>query len=212
MNFKTLPSKLVILYLLATLLTSCASSSIISVVKSPAEHPYSSMMVVFVTGDSFKGFTEENYNNNVRGNFNNISYLKFREQLEKSLERNIGAGGFPRIVKSSEAFLPDEDYTYSQFLNKVKSSGSEAILVINLDGYWTSSKYVTTYYENSAVTDEREEPNSSYNVYLYDVNELAEYQWISEIVVNGIYAGYDTLNNYFSRRVAKRLRKDNFIH
>ncbi len=212
MRFTTLPQRFVILYLLATLLTSCASSSITSIVKSPTVRPYSSMMLVFTTGDTFKGLTEDNYNNYVRGNFNDISYLKFRKQLEKSLVRNMSEGGFPRIIKSSEAFLPDEDYTYEQFQNKVSGSGCEVILVINLNSYWTSSKYVTSYYENSAVTDEREEPNSSYNVYLYDANDLEEYKWISEIVVNGIYAGYDTLNNYFSRRVANRLRKDNFIH
>ncbi|MBS2211582.1 hypothetical protein KEM09_09225 [Carboxylicivirga mesophila] len=212
MNCNTLPQRLVILYLLAVLLTSCASSSITSIVKSPAQRPYSSMMLVFTTGNNFKGFTEGNYNNNVRSNFNDISYLKFRKQLEKSLERNISPGGFPRIIKSTEAFLPDEDYTYEQFKNQLKRSGCEAILVVNLGDYWTSSKYVTTYYENSSVTNEREEPNSSYNVYLYDVNDLDNYKWISEIVVNGIYAGYDTLNNYLSRRVAKRLRKDHFIH
>jgi hypothetical protein len=212
MSFKTLPQRLVILFFLAVLLTSCASSSITSVVKSQGERPYSSIFVVFTTGNNFKGLTEDNYNTHVRHNFNDISYLKFRKQLEKSLERNMSNGYFPRIIKSSEVFLPDEEYTYEQFQDKVKRSGCEAILLVNLDDYWTTSDYVTTYYENTAVTKEREEPNSSYNVYLYDVNDLEEYKWISEIVVEGVYAGYDTLNNYFSRRVANRLRKDNFIH
>jgi len=212
MKCSFITTRLLILLFIAILFTSCATSYITSVVKSQPEHPYSSIMLVCISGNSFKGFTEENFNRYVQNNFNNVRHLKFRKQLEKALDRNLAPNGFPRIIKSSDVFKADETYTYEEFMAKVKRSGCEALLMINLKNYWYTTDYVTTHYQHSSVTREDDEPNSSYDTYLYDVGDLENYKWIGQITVEGIYAGYDTLNNYLARRVANKLRKEKMIY
>lgn len=77
---------------------------------------------------------------------------------------------------------------------------------------WHTSSYVTTHYKHSTITRETYEPNSTYYTYLYDVKNLDEYVWIGKVNVHGIYAGYDTLNNYFARMISGKLRQEKYIY
>jgi len=195
------------------ILTSCATSSITSVSKLQTERPFSGIMVVCIqTEDEFRAFNAESYSTYVYRQFNSFDDMKVREHLEKSLAYYMAPEGFPRVLKASDAFNVDEDYSYEQFLAKVKRSGVEALLVVNMSNYWYTSSYVSTHYEHSTVTRETSEPNSTYYAYLYDVKNLDEYVWIGKVNVHGIYAGYDTLNNYFARKISGQLRHEKYIY
>ena len=55
-------------------------------------------------------------------------------------------------------------------------------------------------------------PNAGFNNYLYDVESNA-LVWKSNVVVWGSgLAGFDTLNNTLSRRISRKLQKENYIY
>lgn len=201
------------LFFLVTLfLHSCASMDITSVPKSQPERPFSRVMIVCIeTSDEMSQLDAPYFDENIRKKFNDIASLKFRTQLERTVDRNLGRNGFPEIIKSSEVFKVDEDYSFEQFYSEVKKTGAEAVLFINLRNYWMSDKYVTSHYENTSVTTNESEPNSSYYAYLYSFEDLQKYAWVGKINVSGIWAGYDTLNNYLARGIARMLRKEKYI-
>lgn len=204
--------KIVYLSIIALLLNACASMDITSVPKNPSQHPFSKIMVVCVeTSDDLKQLNSEIFDSHIRGQFNDIENLKFRNQLERTLQRNLGRYGLPKVIKSSEIFNVDQDYTYEQFCDEIGKTGAEAVLLINTRNYWFSSRYVTTHYNHSSVTNEETEPNSTYYAYLYPASDLENYLWIGRINVSGIWAGYDTLNNYLARGVTRMMRKENYI-
>ena len=83
----------------------------------------------------------------------------------------------------------------------------DAVLVVNLTGYWQSSN--TSFYNGRPY--QNIEPNAAYNCYLIDVETLKPC-WMARTVVNGIWAGFDTLNNRMSQRVTNKLRQERFIY
>ncbi len=200
-------------FLVALFLHSCASINITSVPKSHPERPFSRIAIVCIeTSNDMKLLDASYFDANVRGNFNDVDNLKFRAQLERTVARNLGTNGYPQIIKSSEIFKVDEDYSFEQFYSEIEKTGAEAVLFINLRDYWMSTKYVTSHYENMSVTRDESEPNSSYYAYLYPVNDFQKYIWVGKINVSGIWAGYDTLNNYLARGIARMLSKEKYIY
>lgn len=185
---------------------------ITSVPKSQPERPFSRVMLVCIeTSNDMSQLDAPYFDQNIRKKFNDIDNLKFRTQLERTVDRNLSRNGFPEVIKSSEIFKVDEDYSFEQFYSEVKKTGAEAVLFINLRDYWMSDKYVTSHYENTSVTRNESEPNSSYYAYLYSFEDLQQYAWVGKINVSGIWAGYDTLNNYLARGIARMLSKEKYI-
>ncbi|RCW29184.1 hypothetical protein [Marinilabilia salmonicolor] len=202
-----------ILLIFLVLLSGCALSNITSVSKNKTTKPFSSFFILCVESpDEIKALNKENYENFIANNFNKIDGLNVRSQLEKTISRNLSIGNFPRIVKSLDVFQVDEQYTYEEFMEKIGATGTEAILFVNLRNYWQSKEYVTSYYKRSSVTREELEPNATYYAYLYDLRNIDEYLWLSKVNVYGINAGYDTLNNYFARRISKDLKKNKYSY
>ncbi len=195
------------------LLTSCASTYVTTLKKADLPRPFSSVMVVCIENETnVKEFNEDSFNEFIRGDFNSFENMTYRKQLERSLKRNIAKLGFPNVNTTSELFEDDEDYSYEAFMEKISKTSCQAILLINLNDYWTTTDYVTNHYENVSVTRESTEPNYRFYCNLFNIEGLGRYIWTGDIVAEGIFAGYDTLNNHMSRRLSAKLRKDKMIY
>lgn len=193
----------IILLLAVLLLAGCSTSSISTVPKTVPNRPYARILTVFVDSDmDFYRLDAETYENYLAKCFNDLDHLQYRQQLERTFERNLTAAG-TSIVRSSDVFEVNTEFSYDAFMNKVKETGAEAILLINLRNYWYS-------YSNNDDRD-NSEPNASFNCYLVDLKTL-EPVWLARSVVNGIIAGYDTINNNLARRVAAKLQKERYIY
>lgn len=192
-----------LLLLALFLLAGCSTASISTVPKTVPDRPYARILTVFVDSDmDFYRLDAETYETYLKKRFNDLDHLEYRQQLERTFGRNLTATG-TGIVRSSEVFEVNTEVSYDAFMNKVKETGAEAILLVNLRNYWYS-------YDNDNDLDDSE-PNASFNCYLVDLKTL-EPVWLARSVVNGIIAGYDTLNNNLARRVAAKLRKERYIH
>jgi len=194
-------------------LSSCATTNISQINKHPPEIKHSRIMTLcIISSDNLTAFDEDFYDRNVRYSFNNFEDLKYRVQLEKTIRRNIeNENGFPNVIKSSEVFQATEDYTYEEFMQKFNESGCQALLLVNLKDRWNTTKYVTTYYENSSITREDSEPNHLYYCYLIDQKDLSRTNWVAIVEVQGVFAGFDTLNNHLARKISRNLHKNNYI-
>ncbi|WP_066632151.1 hypothetical protein [Labilibacter marinus] len=197
------------------LLTSCASTSVQTLKKETLDKPYSSVLVLCIESDeNVKQFDKANYIKYIQGEFNSFEESKYRDQLEKTIKRNlVSDNGFPNVITSGAMFKMDELYSYEEFQDRIKNSGCQSILLVNLKDYWTETKYVTDNYESgTSYTRERNEPNFNFYSYLFDAQKGGNYLWTANIVAEGIYAGYDTLNNHMARRLSNKLKKDKMVY
>lgn len=183
--------------------------SVKSYTKQPAQQPYSRVLVIFTEDQfHFDGLDSAFYNQHLRNKFNTVEAVRFRSQLERSLVRNMESKG-TIVLKASEMFAVNDDVTYETFREQVEKANVQAVLVVNLRKYWKS---MNTYY-NSATNqvNANVEPNASYNCYLLDWKHN-QVMWLSNTIINGIYAGYDTLNNMLARKTAMKLSRGKFIY
>lgn len=186
------------------LLTACATSSHNSVLKIAEEKPFNRILVV-LTDDELKLTTFDSafYVNHVQGHFNTLEDIRFRGQLERTIQRNLESKGTV-VIKSSDVFPINDAIGYSTFQKSLTDLQINAILLINLRGYWT-----TLHTNNDGnVTSE---PNASFNSYLIKTSN-EEIVWMGHTVIRGIYAGFDTLNNSLARKIAASLRKEKLIY
>jgi hypothetical protein len=204
---------LIILIAIVFVLTGCASTSVTSIPKKKIDYPLSALMVVCIQSkEKVGGFNEGNYNKYIKNSFCSVNNLKMREQLEESMKRYLcPKGDYPRIVTSYELFKPNEEYTYDEFMNEFNKTGCQGILLINTTDYWLTTDYVTSHYDQVSVTRTSNKPNSANFTYLYDLTQSQDYIWIGKFDVEGIYAGYETVNNHLARKIASKLRKEKYI-
>lgn len=200
------------LYIFAALsLQACATAHIASEVKAETAGPLKKILILTTEADyDFIMLDSASYNQNIRGNFNNIENTIFRKQLEKSVQQNLGSS-FTSAVKSSDIFEINTIISYADFIKKIEELEVDGILLINLVDYWnTTSTIITNTSQTSIETKTDEEPNASYNCYLLNTPGK-EIIWLAQVVVNGQFAGYDVLNNRLSAKLKNRLTKDRLI-
>lgn len=208
---KTLLS--ICLLLSITFLSGCAVSSTSTANLNKSKKYYVGIMTLVVSIDEdFSKLDSVTYDKYVRGKFNNLENLKYRKQLEKSLQRNLMQEGTQtRIVKSEETFELNTDVSYSDFLKQVKYTGVDGILLVNQRSYWTTiNSAQTVNFEYTSATTIDTEPNADFHSYLIDAESLQPV-WYANTLVQGVSAGYDTLNNYLARSLYRKMRKDKCI-
>ncbi|TPE45276.1 hypothetical protein [Pontibacter mangrovi] len=152
------------------------------------------------------------YEQHIRGKFNNLENHRHRRQMERTLARNIAPPATQaRLVKSSDVFEINTDVSYSEFLQKIRATGVDGILLVKQSAYWlTTNSYTSVHDEYVSTTTADTEPNATYHTYLIDLGSL-EPVWYANSTVSGIFAGFDTLNNHLARSIFRKLRKDKYI-
>jgi hypothetical protein len=188
------------------LLTACATSSTHTAkVEEPKKHYIGFLTLIGNFNSDFSRLDSLTYETHIRGKFNNLEQSRYRNHLEKALKETLMSRAQTRIVSSSDIFKLNDDISYSEFLERVRKTGVETILLVNLHSFWHSISYST---DDNLFN--KPEPNALFNTYLLDVQNL-EPVWYAKSVVNGVYANYETLNNTFARQLLRKLRKDEYI-
>lgn len=188
------------------LLSGCATSSTHTVkVEEPQKHYIGFLTLVGNFSSDFSRFDSTTYETHIRGKFNNLEQSRYRGHLENALKETLTSKAQTRIVSASDIFKVNADVSYTEFLEQVRMTGVEAILLVNLHSFWHSISIST-----SGDFLNKPEPNALFNTYLIDVRNL-EPVWYAKSQVNGVYASYETLNNTYSRQLLQKLRKDKYI-
>lgn len=192
--------------LLLPVLFSCASSSINVQNLDNSKRHYNKILTCIIDRPlTMHVFDSAFYNSSVKEYFNDLGNLQIREQMERTLKRNLESAA-NEIVPSSNLFMVNEITSYEDFRQRIANAGVKAILLINEESSWDTPGY--TKVGHSIQYDG--EPNAAFHCYLIDA-ESGQLIWIGRCVVRGIWAGYDTLNNTLSRRVANKLRESGYI-
>ncbi|WP_266203290.1 hypothetical protein [Pontibacter kalidii] len=201
-----------LLALCLLLLSGCAvTSTSTAKVKKPQKQYVGLMTLVVSATAEISQLDSITYEQHIRGKFNNLENEKYRRHLEKTLVRNLDhPSAQTRLVKSSEVFDLNTDIGYSEFLQKVRATGVDGILFVKQGNYWYSTNYSTVHFEHVSSTTASSQPSTSYHTYLIDVNSMQPV-WYANSLVEGISAGYDTLNNHLARSIFRKLRKDKYI-
>lgn len=189
-------------YLLLPGLFSCATSSITTQNLDNSQRHYAKILTCVIDKPLvIHEFDSAFYETSVKENFNDLGNIQVRNQLEKTLKRNLESIS-TEIVRSSDLFSVNEITGYSRFKEKIEKAGVEAILLINEESSWDTPSYQKVGHS----IQYNGQPNTAFHCYLIDV-ESGRVVWLGRCVVNGVYAGYDTLNNTLARKVAKKLRE-----
>lgn len=186
------------------LLTSCAVSNHSSVLKQTQVALFNRILILLSDDDlKLTTFDSAFYTNHIQDHFNTLEGIRYRNHLEKTFQRNLQSKGTV-IIKSADVFPVNDPIPYSTFRKTIDSLQVHAVLVINLREYWTTLFYD----QNNQVSAE---PNASFNTYLVRLSD-DQIVWMGNTIVNGIYAGYDTINNTLARKIAASLRKHKLIY
>lgn len=191
------------------LFTSCGTSKTISNSKNvPGGARYNKLFTVSInTKKPIYELNETVYNTLIKDSFSDLRRVKFRQQLEKSLDRNFSS---PRrsLVKSSEVFKLNTANSYADFINKIDSSGIQALLIVNLTDYWQSKNY--TIDGDQASSSAIQNSSAGFNCYLVDM-QSKKLVWSARSVVNAPETRIEVLNNTLARQLVAKLTKDGFI-
>ncbi|WP_299759057.1 hypothetical protein [uncultured Pontibacter sp.] len=202
-----------LLALCLVFLSGCAITSTSTAKVQELAKPYVGIMTLVTDIDTdFNQLDSATYEQHIRGKFNNLENLKYRKHLEKTLARNLEQQQQvqTRIVKSSDVFELNANVSYSEFLEKIRATGVDGILLVNLRNYWYTNDYTTVHFDHVSTTTTDTEPSAVFYTYLLDSQTLHPV-WFADSMVQGISAGYDTLHNHLARSISRKLRKDKYI-
>lgn len=185
-----------------TIFSGCAVSNFKTVNNTRLIDPYGKIAVIVInTQEELIDFTEQSFDDLVRPSLNDLKNIEVRSQLEKSFQNNLSSA-HTAVVKSSDLFRVHENVSYDGFMNQLKDNKVEAVLVLNMSGYWN------TYSEsNNAI------PNASFLCYLIDLKS-GQQVWLATSTVNGTteWAAYDNVCNTLARGASRKLYKAGFIY
>ena len=193
-------------YLFLPFLFSCATASISTQNLNNSRRNYSKILTCIIDKPlTMFAFDSMFYNESVKEHFNNLGNLQVRNQMERTLKRNLGSA-WNEIVPSSDLFVVNERTEYKEFRERIEKAGVKAILLINEESSWETPEYTMV----GQSIQYSGEPNTAFHCYLIDA-QTGELVWLGRCVVRGIYAGYDTLNNTLARKLAKKLKECGYI-
>jgi hypothetical protein len=187
-------------------LYSCATSSLHSEIKKQTPEPYRNILTLYMEEPfTLQDFDSVFYTENVRNKFNDLRTMPVRAQMEKTLKRNL-SHPFTRVVSSSDVFGVNENIDYTVFKEKLENAKADAILLINEDQYWETHHYNRVGHS----VEKDSQPNSAFHCYLVDA-ATGDIVWLARCTVQGMFAGYENLNNMLARRVTHILKKEGYI-
>ena len=194
-------------YLLLPALFSCATSSISIQNLDNSKRHYNKILTCIIDKPlTIHAFDSTFYDASVKERFNNLRNIQVRNQMERTLKRNLESAS-NQIVSSSDLFVANELTSYSSFKERIEKAGVEAILLINEESSWETPGYT----EVGSSIQYNGEPNTAFHCYLIDAVS-GQVIWLGRCVTRGLmYAGYDILNNTLARKVAKKLKESGYI-
>lgn len=185
---------------------SCATSSMHSEAIKEVENPRRTILTLYIEDQlDIKKFDSVFYASNVRSHFNDLRTMPVRSQMERALKRNLSHPS-NRVISSSDVFKVNEEIDYSLFRQKLDRLDVDAILLVNEDQYWETRNYSRT----GSSWNKDTQPNSAFHCYLVDIH-TGEILWLGRCEVQGVFAGYENLNNLFARRVTRQLKNNGYI-
>ena len=193
-----------LILILPILLSACATSRMDSLQLSQVDRPYNRVLVLYYNEDAeIKNLDETTYTEIIQPSMNSLRERRYVDQLNRVMQRNLSSKGTV-IVKSNEVFQVEEEVSYQDFQETILDSNLDAVLIVNNYHYWTTVNVIEGYsFDNQ---------NAAFDTYLYDL-ERDKFVWRSNVVVNGgELAGYEIINGKLASRIARDLRKYQYIH
>lgn len=186
---------------------SCTTSHTVVHVNKKTGSYYHKIAVVY-TNDAaeLRSWDADYFSRALKNKFNNLSDRRVRTHLEKALNRHLSSD-ITETVSISPLFEYSKDLDFEKLENTIDSLGADAILVVTENNYWETPTYTQT--ENTARYEG--EPNAQFTAYLIDT-KTGEIKWVGESVINGVFAGFDTLNKKLARKIYKKLSDEGYIY
>lgn len=196
---------------LSLLLNSCAVSNITTVNKTEIQRPYSRIAIIYTNANrQFYRLDSTTYNNFLKRRFNALSSIDFTRQLNNTFQKTLESNG-TTVAKSTDAFEVNTEVPYPQFLKAIQRTGAQALLIVNLRHYWHAQRTTDSADYASVTVNSDTEPNADFLCYLVDLKSM-EPVWMAKSTVNGINAGYGTLNDYLASKVYNKLVEAHYIY
>jgi len=187
--------------LLSISLGAGCSSTLKTVTSAQADHPYKKIaLTVINTHGELKDFSKKSFDSIVNPVFNNLKDMQIRTTIEDKFAGKLSSPE-TSIIKSSDVFKIHENVSYTDYLDKLRSSGAEAVLIIGLSTSWGSQ--TSTTHHNETVTESN--PNFLFLYYLVDLRSTQQV-WLGNDRV--IYRA----ENVSPGDVSKALSKAGFIN
>lgn len=191
--------KYFVLLLSVFLGTGCAST-LKTVTSAEADHPYKKIaLTVINTHGELRDFSKQSFDSIVNPVFNNLKDMQVRTTLEERFANKLSSPG-TAILKSSDVFKIHENVSYTDYLDRLRSSGADAVLIIGLSTSWGSQ--TSTNHHNDTLTESN--PNFLFLYYLVDL-KTTQQVWLGNDRV--IYRA----ENVSPGDVGKSLYKAGFI-
>ncbi|NOW94809.1 hypothetical protein [Mucilaginibacter sp. SG564] len=154
------------------LVTGCGTT-LKTVTPTQADHTYKKIaLTVINTHGELRDFSKQSFDSIVNPVFNNLKDIQIRTTLEEMFTRKLSSPA-TSIIKSSDVFKIHENVSYNDYLNRLQSSGAEAVLIIGLSTSWGSQ--TSTTHHNDTVTGSN--PNFLFLYYLVDL-KTAQQVWL----------------------------------
>lgn len=198
--------KMICTFLLPFVFYSCATSHFHAETKVNLSQPVRSVFTLYIEEPlDLHVFDSSFFAETVNGRFNDLRTLPVRAQMEKTLKRNLSHPS-TRVVASSELFGVNENFRYGEFRRRLDSAGVDAILLVNEEAYWETQSYSRVGYRRHVDT----QPNSAFHCYLIDAS-TGKILWLGRCSVQGVFAGYENLNNLLARKVTRMLKDNGYL-
>jgi len=196
------------LFILALLLTSCASSYVTDQNITKPEKAYHHILVVSLFNDlNLKKFDKETYSTSIKDYFYDLNRIDNHPLIQKSIKEMLSSNR-TIVIPSYKLFKVNQDVNYEEFLETIDQKEIDAILVINQQNYF--------YEKRERVMEDgeirvNESPKAVFNTYLVDRKKL-EPVWISRIYSNGTsWDTHGSMYNSMGRKLTKKLIKSGYI-
>ncbi|MBB6108504.1 hypothetical protein [Mucilaginibacter lappiensis] len=156
--------------LLTISLGSSCGTTLKTVTPIQADHPYKKIaLTVIDTHDELRDFSKQSFDSIVNPVFNNLKDMPERTVLEDKFAGKLSSSE-TSIIKSADVFKIHENISYADYLNRLRNSGAEAVLIISLNTH-----RAIIHDSNNTVTGS----NPSYSILYYLVDLTSAQQvWL----------------------------------
>jgi len=196
------------LFILAFLVSSCASSYVSDQSISKPENAYHHILVLSLFNDfNLKKFDEETYDASIKDHFYNLNRIDNHPIIQESI-RDMLSSNRTKVIPTYKLFKVNQEVSYKVFLETIDKKGVDAILVINQRNYFYDKSERILEDGEIRVT---ESPNAVFNTYLVDRKDL-EPVWLSRIYSSGSSLDtHSSMYNSMGRKLNKKLIKSGYI-
>ena len=197
-----------LLFILALLMSSCASSYVSDQSISKPEKAYHHILVLSLFNEiNLKKFDEETYYSSIKDYFYDLNRIDNHPIIQKSIKEMLSSNR-TKVIPSYKLFKVNQEVSYEEFLETIDKKDIDAILVINQQNYFFKKSERVLEDGEIRVT---ESPNAVFNTYLVDRKDM-EPVWVSRIYSSGTsWDSHSNMYNSMGRKLNKKLIKSGYI-